>query len=670
MEDTNRLGKCNNTQLSEEQTIKNPADESLDSYDLIVLDIIEKSNEEKPEKPNVDTAAHTNGQQSEQILSNEITCIDLNATESLSPINNNEDEVDSGVQDTPVNDPKQALAFTIDFNDSNRDGIEKRSKSVLEKIRNRHQRTRLERCETDSNISEKLSDRSFSTETKPTRKPLSVFTRTTPDPGGVKLRDKSTRISSAKVSNRHSWSPNSSSTDLYGKPPMLPPSEEPKHTMLTQTKQTNGIFQTQINQEFKPKSKALQMALKSTNNQRLLSFDSCVKSKPETINFCLQPLDVCKLGEDNASVSDAGTYTIEGDNYTEEQKEGMNIDRREALEDTETSNDESNFYQNRLYTSPFKQRSLETKKISGNKNILEVSVKSLMNPSEKLSGTYLERLKNHIKETNEAKQRLGSNEDMDKGTFTSVTSCGVLSKKSLHTNNYQHRRLGRKNSLTKSMVDSSEYVQNPFVYAYEGDGESTHNSMRFTDSEKSQRGEYKLNIFNEKNIVKLNNNHADDSDDEKITIGVAKTKNDWIHQWAKNARKNTAQMTRSYDFSKPSDSNCNPNALTQSDYTLEMTSSISNEFGHNLDLNLDNKYGDQNVPYKTKLNRTGKDFNENSDIVNRPWATVRRPNMGRRPPPSPTKIPSPIRMQQYNKIRSPNSDSDSVSQMLFYGFFF
>jgi len=44
--------------------------------------------------------------------------------------------------------------------------------------------------------------------------------------------------------------------------------------------------------------------------------------------MCPQPpLSDCKPLAENDAVSEAGTYTLDGDNYTEEQKDLMNIDR-------------------------------------------------------------------------------------------------------------------------------------------------------------------------------------------------------------------------------------------------------------------------------------------------------------------------------------------------------
>ncbi|XP_013145611.1 PREDICTED: uncharacterized protein LOC106108862 [Papilio polytes] len=190
--------------------------------------------------------------------------------------------------------------------------------------------------------------------------------------------------------------------------------------------------------------------------------------------------------------SSTGTYTIEADNYTEEQKARMSIDRsfgadllKEAIDnsinkrnierDPEIVFDFPN-PQRVITKEPRREVGLRSpvthtafdipNKVSKDKNVLEISC-CYESPNEndlavqtskqiKSTRSYLEKIKNRVRTiTEKTFPKPKVIEDQDIGSFTSVTTSGVLSmKNSIKIDTPVRRRC----SLTKSEIDKTDYI--------------------------------------------------------------------------------------------------------------------------------------------------------------------------------------------------------------------
>lgn len=176
----------------------------------------------------------------------------------------------------------------------------------------------------------------------------------------------------------------------------------------------------------------------------------------------------------------------------------------------------------------------------------------------------------------------------------------------------------------KFQIDSSEYVQ-PKI------DESVMRS--YTDYEKAKQNEYKLNLFSTVSSFlstgtspgQTDDEHESSktSHDESITIKTAQTKNDWIQEWAKNARRCTPKLQNdsksAYNSTRITPKDCNQITHSYSSY---------DQFGYCLI----NDNIDEKTLYKTDQPQNWGDA-ENSLPTRR------------RPPISPTKIPSPMNTQ-------------------------
>lgn len=275
----------------------------------------------------------------------------------------------------------------------------------------------------------------------------------------------------------------------------------------------------------------------------------------------------------------------------------------------------------------------------GARNVLEISCvhdESFLCKQPKVS--YLEKIKSKVKNLGVKTSRTSIEpektvESADVGTFTSVTTSGILSYKPTLEN---HPKLVRRNSLTKSQIDNSEYVQGVSRVNLSS-GEKMMSSI--TDSDKM-------------NMV-LNEERSSNA------LKTAATKNDWIHEWARNARKNTSEMSRSYTV----DSNVNRikagDAMTRSDC-------FEDDFRQNRDRNktaktsVNNKNTNvgafefsssdsilkpnfvratglyENSSPLEQIRMSARRRYSNEKTMNEPTSPTKRPPM------SPSKIPSPV----------------------------
>lgn len=208
-----------------------------------------------------------------------------------------------------------------------------------------------------------------------------------------------------------------------------------------------------------------------------------------------EPLYIDDEVDGESNHSSTGTYTIEGDNYTEEQKARMSIDRtfgtdiyNEALEDSLNKLKNVEKDPELIFDFPNLQRVItkeprrdiclrnpvtsskgnELQKVSKDKNVLEISC-CYESPNEndlalqttkqiKSTRSYLEKIKNRVRTITEktfSKSPPKHEEDPDVGMFTSVTTSGVLSSKFPVKVEMPIRR---RCSLTKSEIDQTDYV--------------------------------------------------------------------------------------------------------------------------------------------------------------------------------------------------------------------
>ena len=549
-------------------------------------------------------------------------------------------------------DVSKNMAFTIDFG-SGKQIDEQRHKNLLERFQNRHRRgvslSKVEDEMGDSSSSSQLTAKlkspasaklprkgSVTREIETPQKPSSA--------GGVKLRDKSKATQIKDASKRHSWSPRSS--------------------MVEQT------ATAQPQRQSKPTPGKVSNPLERPLKLHALSKADVKPMPPTTLNIqCLQtPLENKESQINDDQVSEAGTYTLDGDNYTEEQKEKMNIDKLAMDHEAELlgrklaiSESGSNI-ETDLEVIDLDQPNEHVARHAAEgsrKNILEVSfyhqepaTNVASNAKHKVS--YLEKLKSRMKNIGDKTFHKSKSPDGDAGMFTSVTTSGVLSiKPRLETN----PRLKRKNSLTKSQIDSSEYVQG--IQRPDSKGP-------ITDNDKSIAAGYQLNIFPKQSPTK---NRKESVGSSNTSISTAATKDDWIQEWARNAREFSRQkrtpiapvMSSSYNFEGPREksdqfSYFGDDVMSRSDSKPQYE-----EFGDNLE-----KYHQKNHHHQKKpptpenhhddniLHRQSNNLSNHGSVSSARGRRILRdfdmnkeePRMSTsfniKPPISPSRIPSPI----------------------------
>lgn len=589
--------------------------------------------------------------------------------------NENEDEKDERAE---VN---KSMAFTIDFG-SGKQIDEQRHKNLLERFQSRHRRgvslskVEDEMCESSSSSQMTAKLRSPASAKLPRKNSREVIEspQKPTSAGGVKLRDKSKTTQLKDASKRHSWSPRSSMVEPTQNQPQKP-------NRITPSRQISNPLERPLKLHALTKADVKPMP-------------------PTTLNItCLQPpLENKESHLNDDQVSEAGTYTLDGDNYTEEQKEKMNIDKLHHDHDAELmqrkleinesdSNIETDLevidldvpsqhpqqtqkqdFRDQKSSSPvvIKHASNENRK-----NILEVSFyhqdppqipqtsPSSVSNNNKNKVSYLEKLKSRVKNIGDKKFHKTKSGDVDMGTFTSVTTSGVLSIKPTLDHN---PHLKRKNSLTKSQIDSSEYVQ--------GLQRNNNEKLPITDNDKSLAAAaaaaagFQDNIYQKPSPVKSRKESVGSS---STSISTAATKDDWIQEWARNAREYSRhkrnpvapnQMSNSYNFESSLEKSdqfgyFSDDVMSRSDCKPQYE-----EFGDNLE-----KYHQKNHHHKkppTPENNEDRSINNLSDHEPLSISSARSRRVLRdfdlnkqetprvssafniKPPISPCRIPSPI----------------------------
>lgn len=223
-----------------------------------------------------------------------------------------------------------------------------------------------------------------------------------------------------------------------------------------------------------------------------------------------------------------------------------------------------------------------------------------------------------------------------------MTACGVL-KKSCQTENpvRSNKSNGdRRLSLTKYQIDSSEYVQSKV-------DESLMRS--YTDYEKAMHNEYKLNIFSSVSSHISTETSPGQTDDELVTYGdtesisikTAQSKNDWIQEWAKNARR----CNNILPYAEPAPLSPRSHHYSETNWPRQQSEHSQNHKYDNRDRFYDGACFNQSEQFGDGIinNSRGECLTKRRDQVTN-WRSPEHltSNTDRRPPISTTKIPSPM----------------------------
>uniref|UniRef100_A0A182VPJ7 Uncharacterized protein n=1 Tax=Anopheles merus TaxID=30066 RepID=A0A182VPJ7_ANOME len=534
---------------------------------------------------------------------------------------------------------RNAFAFTIDFGDGKKPVDAQRHEKMLERFQARHKRgvslSKLESCSNSPagsgrvqqgarapgsvNLPRRNNKQPQQTTDAPDQ--MVVIDDVTGRPVAVKLREKTQRTvgrGDGSATKRHSWSPRTSMSEMGGGAKAAQP-----------TGRSNNAAS-----RFAPKSATLALALEQQQQQvggGLEGKDYSYSSSEFTVESlgschggipCLEaPLENFRKSrgdgvdgeEEDDDVSEAGTYTIDGANYTEEQKERMNIDRIgpaghvaalppevvDPVPVVQPTPVRPTDFREELEVIDLERTTSSGKQVEGvapesrKHNILEVSYfHEPAAPKGTGGGTgertkskqsYIEKLKSRMKNithktggssgggggsSRKGMESIGLTapelDSPDQGTFTSVTTSGILSvKPTLLEGGGGNAVPGgqrRRNSLTKSHIDSSEYVQGVAklnIHATRAEcgddggaerskGKDVHPPDEerkilncYTDSEKAHHHQgggahQRLQAAKKGDASPVGGRRKTPSDVAALT-SVA-TKKDWIQEWAKNAR--------------------------------------------------------------------------------------------------------------------------------------
>ncbi|KAH8296769.1 hypothetical protein KR054_011017 [Drosophila jambulina] len=551
---------------------------------------------------------------------------------------------------------KAALAFTIDhFDDANDAAAQAaRYKNMMERFQNRHKRgASMSKLETDkdnnnttttTSNSGRHSQRSSLDAGSSMADDISSLTAATPSseqaapPVQVKMRVRDRSASRVRdASKRHSWSPRSSANAAAAEPAQAqaqarPASRSKLPAPPAATKGTSNLVANRSTNQFTPRSTAMQLALRQVEM------------------LCPEPplADGKHLADD--AVSEAGTYTLDGDNYTEEQKDLMNIDRNGKKSAAGGG-------------AAVKMRPKQLP-VTANRgsNVLEVNfyhetpLQEQLPPTQRSStGAYLDQLKSRVlRQPAPLSPPTPPSPAADVGCFTSVTTSGVLAKqRALDT----HPKLTRHtHSLSTSQIDSSEYVSN--------EAKLRHTQALSGSATDRQKAEYRLNVFTTSTNQHQQQHHhhhhqlpetpttptGTTQGSEAALLQTAQTKQDWIQEWARNARARSLAQ----DVSGTSASRRKQQQQQQAQAQQLMTRSYncSDTGGDSLtddSLSLYNQQQQRQYAAAAKLNRSlaeryrllgDCDYASDPALCSHGGQGAMEPPY--KPPKSPSKIPSPL----------------------------
>ncbi|XP_055384302.1 uncharacterized protein LOC129613972 [Condylostylus longicornis] len=671
--------------------------------------------------------------------------------------NINNTTISSNEEDSPTKQEaslQNSFAFTIDFGgstSSNNPIAEAKYKSMLERFQNRHKRgASMSKLEVKKSISTEkevkkqvpvcsnsTSNSSSSAVSKRGSLNQSLVSGNTINKQGklseqestseankVKMRIRDRSASGVRdPTKRHSWSPRSSAIEQDGSLIMnsKPIPRPSKLATKTNTVHSSEASNKQISASLKSSNKNISNASASNYNQidfaKSKSFASRTSAMQMTLGkidfLCQQPpLDNLAAKEFHTcgsdDVSEAGTYTLDGDNYTEEQKELMNIDKSKLNQmhqqhsvvayDIKALNNI-----NRPTDLPISNNmSPYSNKVSlqGNhlqrKNILEVSYLH-ESAVDKPKISYLDKFKSRMKGKKSPEKLLENNKisapasspSGDVGTFTSITTSGVLAKKSSLD---AKPKLTRKSSLTTSQIDSSEYVSTSSNSCNVGGSNGILNSNKDMNNKNSQmshsftdhqKAEYRLNVFTNQTDSQLmlsdyelaGTPDSPRSVDLKISdtavLKTAQSKNDWIQEWARNARARSVTSSikptdHIHHRGKLGSSSVAGNPLMTRSYNceyIEENNSVFSDHGQGSTVIYCNKPIERFKSHA--IGDYGMEYSSSDPNVSR--RSAGSPNLDSnlktnfsRPPLSPSKIPSPLhsigRTRSISKTRSSLQD--------------
>ncbi|XP_017468581.1 PREDICTED: uncharacterized protein LOC108360698 isoform X1 [Rhagoletis zephyria] len=628
---------------------------------------------------------------------------------------------------------KQSYAFTIDnFNDSGCDPetAKARYKSMMERFQSRHRRgasmSKLEAGDAankESTMTSSVSATPLSGHTRHSARNNGNTADNSHDNGALggggdaskvklRVRDRSTsRVRDA--SKRHSWSPRSSTQEqqLHGGPG--------QHARNAQTPSAARAAHINANERANSAQKPLPPTRKNASKQKppplqlpkgavnlvanrtqFTPRSTAMQLALQKVDFlCVQPplaeLKNYNLEADN--ISETGTYTLDGDNYTEEEKDLMNIDKsaKQALKAQQRPKNLQ------LSSSVCESNTKIPVHVNNNRtNVLEVNYyhdaeaeqvpqsprayteRDLILGSHESAGAYLEKIKSRVLRNasatksappvaDEVEEKTPTEDDGDLGCFTSVTTSGVLAKKSALD---PRPRLTRKSGLSTSQIDSSEYVSNETklktntASAYAGGG--------FTDH---QKAEYRLNLFtNQKDNTQAKfaatrsyiESPPETPTHQKLSdaavLKTAQTKNDWIQEWARNAR---ARSLASETSKTRVHADASHTALMTRSYTCASDTAAADS------LTDDSIYNSKQCVSAAKLNRSlaeryrlsGEcDYSSDPTLSSGAYSSSGQKAEGIcKPPKSPSKIPSPL--HSIGRARSASRTRPPLQNVLLQG---
>lgn len=356
--------------------------------------------------------------------------------------NTKKDEKDNKIfEGTLVQNKSSGFAFTIDFNEGKT--VDKRklkemaqhfqNRQLHQQEKRRHRRgvslSKLEDCRKSStslnNHDSSPATVDDSCVTSAMNKPpfkhrnnLSKIEHTKNNESVGLLISKPT--STNENMKRHSWSPRSS---LCGK---VTPQNMESNNQVSSDKTLKYIENIA---SFQPKSTTLQRTL-DCNAITLTSKNSSNKKTHKSLvtesavdNIVTTPLEYIRSSDDEGSLGDASqaTYTLDGDNYTEEEKERMSIDK--------FNRSDFNLSIDSLSTRDVADRNSSniSDTIKGTKQSQRNSNKKEQSTTQKSAKFYLDKLKTRVKSIGDRKCQNSNKKD------SSMCSKFVNTDKSLET---------------------------------------------------------------------------------------------------------------------------------------------------------------------------------------------------------------------------------------------
>lgn len=195
---------------------------------------------------------------------------------------------------------------------------------------------------------------------------------------GISLRI--SRPETANETKRHSWSPWSS---LNSEKP--PPIEASSSQVLKYIENISS---------FQPKSSTLQHTLTSKDSSKIKAYKNLI-TESTVDNVIKTPLEYVRSSDEESSVGDISqaTYTLDGDNYTEEEKERMSIDKFNRSDFNLSIDSLSKRYV--AGKNPIDKTFCETKR--DNKKSVRNSTEKEQSTTQKSAKFYLDKIKARVK---------------------------------------------------------------------------------------------------------------------------------------------------------------------------------------------------------------------------------------------------------------------------------